>query len=334
MKMYCHIFSAVVVICLLMISGCSMRSENSPKERSSPAMKTAVSSSDAPVQSLDMKEEKSVLSSEKKMARSEEAPAPAAPSASSDASPRKSSNGEPAITDLKQISIPSISSVWGRSLAYTMSLTYSCDKFLDARKQLITIVPRYGFLISSETSIDDYSSSLSAVFKIRVDSLYNFIEAIQSIGHLQHEQINGIDHTGDLFFAALQIKRQKERIARKSDIVASTRTNSRVFDYREEDLMNQEDRLDNIEYDKWQFNDRIEWIEVHVQLNGPQKVYQENVAITVPDYKKHFFAVISSLLNLSIMLIYILPYILLTGGAVWGVWFLVRKYRKKVAGSK
>jgi hypothetical protein len=267
-------------------------------------------------------------SSKKKMALSEESQVPSAPSASSNASPQDASKEQVAIPDLKDISMPSKGSAWGRSLAYTMSLTYSCDKFLDARKQLIAIVPRYGFLISSETSIDDYSSSLSAVFKIRVDSLYNFIDAIQSIGHLQHEQINGIDHTGDLFFTALQIKRQKERIVRKADIVASTKTSSRAFDYREEDLMNQEDKLDKVEYDKWQFNDSIEWIEVHVQLNGPQKVYQENVAITVPEYKKHIFAVISSVLNLSILLIYVLPYLLIIGAVISGVWFIIRKYGK------
>jgi hypothetical protein len=334
MNIYNHTFYAVVTICFLTVNGCSRQSEYSPKSDSAPAIKQDVSSSDVPAQSLAMKEEESLVFSEKKMARSRVAPAPTAPLVSNSVSPQVAPKDEPAITDLKQISIPSKNSAWGRSLAYTMSLTYSCDKFLDARKQFITIVPRYGFLISSETSINDYSSSLSAVFKIRVDSLYNFIDAIQSIGHLQHEQINGIDHTGDLFFAALQIQRQKERIARKTDIVTSTRTSSRTFDYREEDLMNQEDKLDKIEYDKWQFNDRIDWIEVHVQLNGPQKVYQENVAITVPDYKKHFFAVISGLLDLSIILVYLLPYLLIMGAVAWGVWFLVRKYGKKVSGDK
>jgi Domain of unknown function (DUF4349) len=329
MNIYRHTFSAVVAICFLIANGCSKQSDYSPGEKSSPAMNQAVSSSDASPQSLDMKEEAAPESSEKKKARSEAAPTPSAPSVSSETSPQEIAQKQPEIIDLKQISIPAKGAAWGRSLAYTISLSYTCDKFLDARKQLIAIVPRYGFLISSETSIDEYSSSLNAVFKIRVDSLYNFIEAIQSIGHLQHEQINGIDHTGDLFFAALQIQRQKERITRKADIIASTRTSSRAFDYREEDLMNQEDKLDQVEYDKWQFNDRIDWIEIHVQLNGPQKVYQENVAITVPEYKKHMFAVISGILNLSIVLIYVLPYLIIIGAVVWGIWFLVRKYRIK-----
>jgi Domain of unknown function (DUF4349) len=329
MKTFHHECSAVVALCFLMLPGCSKQSDFSSK--SSPPMERTASASEAPSQSLDMN--KSEMS-EKKMARSKESLAPSAPSVTDEVSSQETPKDKPASIDLKQISIPSKSGAWGRSLAYTMSLTYECDKFLDARKQLITIVPRYGFLISSETSISDYSSSLNAVFKIRVDSLYNFIEAIQAIGHLQHEQINGIDHTGDLFFAALQIQRQKERIVRKSDIIASTRTSSRALDYREADLMNQEDKLDQVEYDKWQFNDRIDWIEVHVQLNGPQKVYQESIAITVPDYKKHMFAVISGLLNLSIVLVYLLPYLLITGAVAWGIWYLVRKYGKKADNKK
>jgi len=328
MNSYRYTFYAVVATCFLMANGCSKQSDYSSKEKSSPPMATVVPASEAPSQSLDMN--KSEMS-EKKMARSKESPAP---SVSDEVSPQETPKDKPASIDLKQISIPSKNGAWGRSLAYTMSLTYECEKFLDARKQLITIVPRYGFLISSETSIDEYSSSLNTVFKIRVDSLYNFIEAIQSIGHLQHEQINGIDHTGDLFLTALQIQRQKERIVRKTDIIASTRTSSRALDYREADLMNQEDKLDQVEYDKWQFNDRIDWIEVHVQLNGPQKVYQENVAITVPNYKKHIFKVMSSLLDLSIIFVYALPYLLIAGANVWGVWFLIRKYGKKAANRK
>ena len=200
MNSYRYTFYVVVAICFLMTNGCSKQPAYSSKEKLSPPIATAVTESEAPSQSLDMN--KSEMPPLKK-ARSKEAPAPSAPSVSDEVSPQDTPKDKTASIDLKQITIPSKNGAWERSLAYTMSLTYKCENFLDARKQLIAIVPRYGFLISSETSINEYSSSLSAVFKIRVDSLYDFINAIQSIGHLQYEQINGTDHTGDLFFAAL-----------------------------------------------------------------------------------------------------------------------------------
>jgi hypothetical protein len=260
------------------------------------------------------------------MAKKMRAAAPATPEAAAPAAPK---SGPPAIG---QVFVPVNTLARDRYLAYAIDLNYRCDDFLKARKQLIDAIPRFGFILSCETTINEYGSSLSAVFKIKQDSLFSFINSMQSIGYLQHELINGVDHTGEVFLNSLQIKRQKERIGRKSDITYATSVYSRSFDNREEDLTNQEDVLDQKEYEKWQFNDAIAWVEIRIQLTGPQKAYQETARITIPQYKAVFYNIISGLLAFSVALLYLAPYILIIGGMIWFVVFIVRKiqiWRKK-----
>jgi hypothetical protein len=212
-----------------------------------------------------------------------------------------------------------------RYLAYSMDLSYKCDEFLKARKLLIDAVPKAGFILSCETTINEYGSSLTAVFKIKQDSLYNFIKSIEPIGYLQREFINGVDHTGEVFFNSLQIKRQKERVGRKAEIAGATSVYARSFDNREEELTNQEDVLDQREYEKWQFNDQISWVEVRLQLTGPQKTYQVTPKIVVPQYKTAFYTIISGLLAFSVALLYVVPFILIAGLIYWIVRKIIRK---------
>jgi hypothetical protein len=283
------------------------------------------SSTQAPAADEESRDTKVPLSLNK-VDRQEESPrTSAAPAATTGPSGQTGSE-----RGIDKVFVPVTTVAKERYLAYSMNLTYKCENFLAARKQIITSIPKFGFILSCETTINDCSSSLSAVFKVRYDSLYSFINTLQTLGCLQRESISGTDHTGEVFMNSLQIKRQKERVARKSDIVSTTNVRSRAFDNSEEDLTSQEETLDQKEFEKWQFNDRISWVEVTLELVGPQKVYQEKETILVPSYKHVLYATVSGLLQVSVVLLYLLPWILLLGGVAVAIIATVRKLRKSI----
>lgn len=200
-----------------------------------------------------------------------------------------------------------------RSLEYSIDLTYRTSDITISREELLKIISKYGFLLSSSASISEYDSRVNVVFSIKAAEMYNALIDLKSIGNLVNESINVTDHTETVIWNGIKNNREKERIDRKLKTVSQVGAENKYLEQREESLEASEDNLDNVKFDEWKIKDRVYWANLKVNLLGPEPPHR----VLVPNFKEALIDFFNNFLKLIYVFITILPFIIIIGILFW-----------------
>ncbi|PJZ48983.1 DUF4349 domain-containing protein [Leptospira saintgironsiae] len=212
----------------------------------------------------------------------------------------------------------------GRLLEYKVDLNFETKDFIAARKFLLELSGKYGFVQSESLQNwgGDTEPSMTAVIHVKSSDLYQVLMELEKIGTLTSENIQVEDHTENYTLEQIHAKREKIRIARRTDLgVRSTPKNAAEI----EELIGQsEDSADSAEFEKWKIMDRVNWAKISIHMYGPKKPK----VVEVPSFGDAFIDLASLGLKLILSLIYIIPLALIAAGIFYLVKFARNKWFK------
>lgn len=212
----------------------------------------------------------------------------------------------------------------GRLLEYKVDLNFETKDFITARKFLLELSGKYGFVQSESLQNwgGDTEPSMTAVIHVKSSDLYQVLMELEKIGTLTSENIQVEDHTENYTLEQIHAKREKIRIARRTDLGArSTPKNAAEI----EELIGQsEDSADSAEFEKWKIMDRVNWAKISIHMYGPKKPK----VVEVPSFGDAFIDLASLGLKLILSLIYIIPLALIAAGIFYLVKFARNKWFK------
>ncbi|MGJ4788980.1 DUF4349 domain-containing protein [Leptospira koniambonensis] len=229
---------------------------------------------------------------------------------------------EAAEDQIKTFATPKIGNLKiGRLLEYKVDLNFETKDFISARKFLLELSGKYGFVQSESLQNwgGDTEPSMTAVIHVKSSDLYQVLMELEKIGTLTSENIQVEDHTENYTLEQIHAKREKIRIARRTDLGArSTPKNAAEI----EELIGQsEDSADSAEFEKWKIMDRVNWAKISIHMYGPKKPK----VVEVPSFGDAFIDLASFGLKLILSLIYIIPLALVA----LGIFYIVRFTRNK-----
>ncbi|MEI1278759.1 DUF4349 domain-containing protein [Leptospira venezuelensis] len=212
----------------------------------------------------------------------------------------------------------------GRLLEYKVDLNFETKDFIAARKFLLELSGKYGFVQSESLQNwgGDTEPSMTAVIHVKSADLYQVLMELEKIGTLTSENIQVEDHTENYTLEQIHAKREKIRIARRTDLGArSTPRNAAEI----EELIGQsEDSADSAEFEKWKILDRVNWAKISIHMYGPKKPK----AVEVPSFGDAFIDLASLGLKLILSLIYIIPLALIAAGILYFIKYAKNKWFK------
>ncbi|WP_367898572.1 DUF4349 domain-containing protein [Leptospira sp. WS58.C1] len=224
---------------------------------------------------------------------------------------------------IKTFATPKIGSLKiGRLLEYKVDLNFETKDFIAARKFLLELSGKYGFVQSENLRNwgGDTEPSMTAVIHVKSSDLYQVLMELEKLGTLTSENIQVEDHTENYTLEQIHSRREKIRIARRTELGArSTPKNAAEID---EMLGQSEDSADSAEFEKWKILDRVNWAKISIHLYGPKKPK----AVEVPSFGDAFIDLASLGLKLLLYLIYILP----LGLVVFGIFYLVKYVKNRL----
>lgn len=224
---------------------------------------------------------------------------------------------------IKTFATPKIGSLKiGRLLEYKVDLNFETKDFIAARKFLLELSGKYGFVQSENLRNwgGDTEPSMTAVIHVKSSDLYQVLMELEKLGTLTSENIQVEDHTENYTLEQIHSRREKIRIARRTELGArSTPKNAAEI---EEMLGQSEDSADSAEFEKWKILDRVNWAKISIHLYGPKKPK----AVEVPSFGDAFIDLASLGLKLLLYLIYILP----LGLVVFGIFYLVKYVKNRL----
>ncbi|TGM12276.1 DUF4349 domain-containing protein [Leptospira selangorensis] len=212
----------------------------------------------------------------------------------------------------------------GRLLEYKVDLNFETKDFIAARKFLLELSGKYGFVQNESLQNwgGDTEPSMTAVIHVKSSDLYQVLMELEKIGTLTSENIQVEDHTENYTLEQIHAKREKIRIARRTDLGArSTPKNAAEI---EELLGQSEDSADSAEFEKWKIMDRVNWAKISIHMYGPKKPK----VVEVPSFGDAFIDLASLGLKLILSLIYIIPLALIAVGILFLVKFVRNKWFK------
>ncbi|GBF38299.1 DUF4349 domain-containing protein [Leptospira johnsonii] len=198
----------------------------------------------------------------------------------------------------------------GRLLEYKVDLNFETKDFIAARKFLLELSSKYGFVQSESLQNwgGDTEPSMTAVIHVKSSDLYQVLMELEKVGTLTSENIQVEDHTENYTLEQIHSRREKIRIARRTELGArSTPKNAAEI---EELLGQSEDSADSAEFEKWKILDRVNWAKISIHMYGPKKPK----AVEVPSFGDAFIDLASLGLKLILSLIYIIPLALIAAG--------------------
>lgn len=207
----------------------------------------------------------------------------------------------------------------GRLLEYKVDLNFETKDFIAARKFLLELSGKYGFVQSESLQNwgGDTEPSMTAVIHVRSSDLYQVLMELEKVGTLTSENIQVEDHTENYTLEQIHSRREKIRIARRTELGSrSTPKNAAEI---EELLGQSEDSADSAEFERWKILDRVNWAKISIHLYGPKKPK----AVEVPNFGDAFIDLVSIGLKFALSLIYIIP----TALIAFGIFYLF-KYMK------
>ena len=215
-----------------------------------------------------------------------------------------------------------------RYLEYKVTLVYDSRNVLGSRKDLLSLVKKYGFLKTSSTSIYGNNSYFNTEIVVKSDDLIKALQDFYLLGKLKSENLEVIDHTPDLVKNSIDRERAQTRIERRLKYTGKVSTQSRNFTDIESSLASSEDNIDAAKFQKWLLEDRVKWATVNIRIDGPV----EKRAIDVPDYKEALIVLLEFSLKLGYVMIVLVPlwiFIIFLIIAIRNKWF-----RKLFSGKK
>ncbi|TGL64660.1 DUF4349 domain-containing protein [Leptospira sarikeiensis] len=234
----------------------------------------------------------------------------------------KAGEREEAEDQLKTFASPKIGNLKiGRLLEYKVNLTFETENFIAARKSLLELSAKYGFVQneSLQNYGDDSGPNMTAVIHVKSSDLYQVLMELEKLGNLKSENIEVEDHTENFTLEQIHSRREKIRIARRTEL--STRSTPKSAAEIEELLGQSEDSADSAEFEKWKILDRVTWAKISIHMYGPQKPK----TVEVPNFGEAFIDLISLVLKLLLSLVYIIP----LGIALAGVLYLLKYAKNK-----
>lgn len=155
-----------------------------------------------------------------------------------------------------------------RLLAYDIDLSYRGTNLTAARRKIMDLVPRYGF-IENESASSGEDSQLVVTFRVRTSKMVACLAELDELGLLQHESIRAEDLT--LADRERQIKSAREALRglRRSLRLNQTDPGGVNAAAAEEALSRSEDRQDQATAEAARIQDRVEWARLRVVVNFP-----------------------------------------------------------------
>ncbi|MBN8215054.1 MAG: DUF4349 domain-containing protein [Spirochaetes bacterium] len=156
-----------------------------------------------------------------------------------------------------------------RLLSYSMSLHYRGKSLAEARRTLLDLFPRHGFL-ESETAAAGEGGQLSAVIKVRTARLLEALADLDRLGDLVSENLAAEDLTEEEAKRRIKARREEQRLLRRQGRATLTDADGRNAADVENALSQSEDRLDEAEFEAWRIRDRIQWTRISVAVSFPE----------------------------------------------------------------
>ncbi|TGK04924.1 DUF4349 domain-containing protein [Leptospira semungkisensis] len=213
----------------------------------------------------------------------------------------------------------------GRLLEYKVDLAFQTKDFGAARRFLLQLSDKYGFVQS--TNFDNYddtsSSTMTAVLHVKSSDLYQVLLELDKIGTLTHENIQVEDHTEAFELEQIHARREKIRTARRGEL--TSRLPSKAAVEAEELLGQSEDAADSAEFEKWKILDRVQWAKISIRLDGPEKPK----GVNVPNFRDVFTDLVELFLRLIVLAIYSIPFVILAVGGFFLFKYIRNRRSKK-----
>ena len=153
-----------------------------------------------------------------------------------------------------------------RLLEYHVQMTYECENLLKSRQELLGITSKYGYIKHSQSTTEGSHIKMRADIYVKSDSLYMCLNELNKVGILLSETISVIDHTEDMAFNEIKIKREQIRIIRRNRAFNQSNLKGKTWKDRDNSLERSEDELDKREYEQWKIRDRISWAKINLHL--------------------------------------------------------------------
>jgi hypothetical protein len=206
-----------------------------------------------------------------------------------------------------------------------MTLAYRGKSLAQARKTLLEIIPRHGFL-ESESANAEGEGRLSAVLRVRTARLMEALSDLDQLGHLVSENIAAEDLTEDDAKRRIKERREQQRILRRQAKASATDADGRNAAAAESALSQSEDRMDEAELEAWRIQDRVAWTRVSVSVSFPEAPGQ----ISVPPFQN----LGTRLASIGLAILYgaalvaavLLMVLLVLGGIAALLWFGVARF--------
>ncbi|MCB1172463.1 MAG: DUF4349 domain-containing protein [Leptospiraceae bacterium] len=199
-----------------------------------------------------------------------------------------------------------------RLLEYKVDLQIESKDLLQSRKNMLAIVQKYGFIVTSNVEAGT-TPWLQGRLRVKSDSLYEVLLQSSTLGSIQAESIQVIDHTENDVLQKRKIQRSEIQQARRTRSLANTERKD--WAARERLLSESEEKEDQASQERWRIQDRVSWAEVTIHINGPRQAPQ----ISVPLYQEALIDLVNGLLYLSWLSLYLIPWALLAALLVWGL---------------
>lgn len=216
--------------------------------------------------------------------------------------------------------VPAATSASERLLEYTIRLSYQSDNFTDARGRLLEIVGRRGFLGSTSSTLEE-RARMNAAFAVRAAELTEVLRELEALGNLRSESISVVDHTESYLRQQITAERENIRTNRKAGLGSSGLVAKNWRD-RNAALEASENALDAARHEQWKLTDKAKWARVHIELLGPETT----PAIVVPHYQRALVGLANLALDLSYVLLWLTPFMLLA----LLIWLLRRRLQALV----
>lgn len=217
----------------------------------------------------------------------------------------------------------------GRLLEYSIDLNYRTEDLLEARKELLSLIGKYGYIVSGNAEMKERDAYMNAVVHIKEELLYDALQDFDSLGILTSETITVMDHTESMVEAERKIRREEIRIERQRKARNTVATGSKNWGEIEESLQRNEDTADQQEHRKWQINDRVSWAKVSIHLDDPDPY----LSIEVPVYRNAFIGMLNVFLFIGYAILWLVPLILLALLLVPLRHAIGRRFRRKKENS-
>jgi len=211
-----------------------------------------------------------------------------------------------------------------RLLEYNIDLSYESMDLIKTRKQLLSLVSKYGYLESSSAE-NTRSPYMTLKIRVTADKLYESLQELDSLGNLLRENISTIDHTEGMVWQKRKITREKVRQIRRNLANRQITSVSKNWQEVEDSLSNSEDQMDQAEHEAWKINDRVKWASITISYITPVPPDK----IEVPQYINAFIGLLNAFLEFTYYLIWILPFFLILGILTYLIRSLYFKFYKK-----